>query len=309
MTVGSGAAYYGTTRGLYGVEIYADASDAPADSMAHVVHAVYEGGVRNSSSVAVYGEALDIDVWGAGGQFVGSGYGVVGEAVPAPTGSLLYYGVAGVSQHTSNGLNVGVYGTASGGSDNYAGAFDGDVDVAGTLTKNAGSFKIDHPLDPANKYLSHSFVESPDMKNIYDGVVVLDGSGEALVELPDWFEALNQDFRYQLTCVGAFAPVYVADEISGNRFTIAGGAPGMKVSWQVTGIRHDPYAEAHRIPVEQVKSAREQGRYRNPELYGAPASAGVRYDARAAQMMARSTARSHREMRPTAPEGVDPALQ
>jgi hypothetical protein len=308
-TTGAGPVYWGMTDGLYGLEIYADASDAPADSMAHVIHAVYNGELRNSSSVAVYGEALGIDVWGAGGQFVGSGYGVVGEAVPPPTGSLFYYGVAGTSTSTSDGLNVGVYGTASGGYDSFAGAFDGDVDVVGTLTKDAGSFKIDHPLDPASKYLSHSFVESPDMKNIYDGVAVLDASGEALVGLPDWFEALNQDFRYQLTCIGAFAPVYVADEISGNRFRIAGGEPGMKVSWQVTGIRHDPYADAHRIPVEEVKSAREQGRYRNPELYGAPESAGVRYDERAKAMRSRSAAGSHGRERPEAPDGVDPAQQ
>ena len=59
------------------------------------------------------------------------------------------------------------------------GEFIGDVDVTGTLTKSAGSFKIDHPLDPENKYLSHSFVESPDMMNIYNGNVVLDATGEA----------------------------------------------------------------------------------------------------------------------------------
>ena len=50
----------------------------------------------------------------------------------------------------------------------------GNVDVIGTLSKGGGSFKIDHPLDPANKYLYHSFVESPDMKNMYDGNVTTD---------------------------------------------------------------------------------------------------------------------------------------
>jgi hypothetical protein len=145
-----------------------------------------------------------------------------------------------------------------------AGYFRGSVTVTGNLTKGGGSFKIDHPLDPANRYLSHSFVESPDMKNVYDGVVTLDEGGEAVVVLPDWFEALNRDFRYQLTCIGGFAPVYIAEEIRGNRFRIAGGIPGMKVSWQVTGIRHDPWAEAHRIPVEEEKPEAERGRYRNP---------------------------------------------
>src|SRR5262249_17366466 len=114
---------------------------------------------------------------------------------------------------------------------------NGNVDVTGTISKGAGSFKIDHPLDPENKYLYHSFVESPDMMNIYNGTAVLDDHGEATIMLPNWFEALNRDFRYQLTCIGGFAPVYVAHEIAGNSFRIGGGKSGLKVSWQVTGVR------------------------------------------------------------------------
>lgn len=150
-----------------------------------------------------------------------------------------------------------------------AARFVGNVNVSGTLSKSAGSFKIDHPLDPENKYLYHSFVESPDMMNIYNGMVALDASGEAWVTLPAWFEALNQDFRYQLTAIAAPAPgLYVAQEVSGNRFKIAGGEPGGKISWQVTGIRNDPYAKAHRIPLEEDKSFAEQGFYLHPKLYG-----------------------------------------
>ena len=116
-----------------------------------------------------------------------------------------------------------------------------------------------------HKTLSHSFVESPDMKNIYDGVVVLDKNGEAVVVLPDWFEALNRDFRYQLTCIGGYAPVYIAEEIKHNAFKIAGGTPGLKVSWQITGIRHDRWADENRIPVEEDKPAAEQGTYLYPQ--------------------------------------------
>jgi hypothetical protein len=136
--------------------------------------------------------------------------------------------------------------------------------VYGTLAKQAGSFMIDHPLDPENKYLSHSFVESPDMMNIYNGVVKLNAKGRAVVTLPSYFEALNQDFRYQVTPVGAFAPIYVAQKIKGNSFHIAGGKPGMEVSWQVTGIRHDAYANAHRIAVEEEKPSGEKGRLSYP---------------------------------------------
>ncbi len=142
------------------------------------------------------------------------------------------------------------------------GFFAGNLNVTGTVSKGGGSFKIDHPLDPSNKTLSHSFVESPDMMNIYNGVANMDAKGRASVSLPDWFESLNGDFRYLLTAIGAPQPeLYIAEEIHSNRFTIAGGKPGAKVSWQVTGIRHDAYANAHRIRVEEDKPATEHGSY------------------------------------------------
>jgi hypothetical protein len=158
---------------------------------------------------------------------------------------------------------------------NYAGYFEGKVKITGNLEKPAGQFKIDHPLDPENKYLQHSFVESPEMMNVYNGNVILDEKGEAWVELPDWFDVLNRDFRYQLTCIGGFAQIYIAQEISENRFKIEGGGPHMKVSWQVTGIRDDPYAKANPIKVEEEKPPEEQGYYLYPELYGQTEEKGI----------------------------------
>ncbi len=188
-------------------------------------------------------------------------------------------GVRGTAEGTNgNGVHgianngTGAYGVFGQSTSGFAGYFSGKVTVTGNLSKGGGSFIIDHPLDPAHKYLSHSFVESPDMKNIYDGIAVLDADGRAEIELPDWFQALNRDFRYQLTCIGAFAPVYVAEEIHDNRFAIAGGAPGQKISWLVTGIRQDAYANAHRIVVEENKPAEEVGHYLHPAELGMPAS-------------------------------------
>ena len=106
-----------------------------------------------------------------------------------------------------------------------------------------------------NRTLSHSFVESPDQKNVYDGIATLDGNGEAWVELPPYFEAINRGVRYQLAPLGGRARnLHVAAELSGNRFQIAGGTPGLKVSWQVTGVRHDPYAEARGVLIERGKA-------------------------------------------------------
>ena len=151
----------------------------------------------------------------------------------------------------------------------------GSVTIRGNLAKGSGSFKIDHPLDPENKYLSHSFVESPDMMNIYNGTITTDAKGNATVTLPDWFEALNQDFRYQLTVIGTFAQAMVAQEIKGNRFTVKTSTPNVKVSWQVTGIRHDAYANMHRIAVEERKAEGERGLYLHPDAFNQPESKSV----------------------------------
>jgi hypothetical protein len=195
-----------------------------------------------------------------------SGGFISGGVFGTSTGGLISSGVFGIS---SAQRGIGVFGR--GGTDGSAGYFEGNVQVTGLLTKAGGGFKIDHPLEPAHKYLSHSFVESPEMKNVYDGVVVLDKNGECCVELPEWFEALNSEFRYQLTSIGTSAPnLHIAREISNNRFHIAGGKPETKVSWQVTGVRKDSWAQAHRLIVEEEKPESERGYYQHPEAYDEP---------------------------------------
>jgi hypothetical protein len=152
-----------------------------------------------------------------------------------------------------------------------AARFKGGVQVSGTLTKGAGSFRIDHPLDPENRYLYHSFVESPDMMNIYNGNVVTDADGFATVELPEWFEALNRDFRYQLTVIGAgdeWVHARVVRKVAGNRFVVQTSAPQTEVSWQVTGVRQDAFAMANRIPVEEDKPEELRGTYLHTEAWG-----------------------------------------
>jgi hypothetical protein len=145
------------------------------------------------------------------------------------------------------------------------------------IEKAGGGFKIDHPLDPANSFLVHSFVESPDMKNVYDGTVTTDARGEAVVTLPSYFEALNRDVRYQLTVLGQFAQAMVASEVQENRFTIKTDKPTVRVSWQVTGIRKDAFAEQNRLVPEETKAATERGKYLHPELHGQPRTAGIGY--------------------------------
>ena len=162
---------------------------------------------------------------------------------------------------TSNTIVLG----RSNGSDTVR--IPGSLVVTGSISKGGGSFRIDHPLDPKGMYLYHSFVESPDMMNIYNGNVTTDAKGEAVVSLPDYFGALNRDFRYQLTVINQFAQAIVAEKVNNNRFKIRTDKPNVEVSWQVTGIRQDPYANAHRIQVEQPKAENERGTYLYPDLY------------------------------------------
>ncbi len=247
-------------------------------------------GYLGGNDYGVYGQSGG----GSGilGHIGGSNYGSYGEYGNKSYGYLggYYYGVYGKHKNSGNygyigganysliGYNLDSGNWAGIGSNSYAGYFKGNVNITGSLSKGGGSFKIDHPLDPANKYLQHSFVESPDMMNVYNGNVRLDGNGEAVVTLPDYFESLNRDFRYQLTAIGAPGPdLYIAKEIVGNQFTIAGGEPDMKVSWQVTGIRQDAWAENNRIQVEVEKEGEERGTYLYPELYGMPVSSRVDY--------------------------------
>ena len=245
---GNGIGVHGISNGGYGVYGVAQAS---------AVDGVY--GLAHSGFAGVVG-IDDANGYGVWGVVTASGVDGVHGVSSSSNGS----GVAAENTSTGDGL----YASSSGG---YAGYFAGDVDVNGNLSKSGGSFKIDHPLDPANQYLYHSFVESPDMMNIYNGNVTTDANGNALVTMPDWFEALNSDFRYQLTVIGQFAQAIVARKIANHTFAIKTDKPNVEVSWQITGIRQDAWAKAHRIPVEQAKTDQERGHYLHPELFGAPA--------------------------------------
>jgi hypothetical protein len=249
-----------------GIYIDTATDDSPLYSRTTAANGEGVMGVADSgsNSTGVYGSSA-------------SGFGVRGFST-----AIDRFGVVGVAENGSNSngvrgistAGIGVYGT--GGA--WAGYFQGNIYVSGACTGCLGSSKIDHPLDPQNKYLVHSAVESPDMMNVYNGNITTDGIGEATIQLPDWFSALNRDFRYQLTTIGQHADAWIASEVKDNQFSIKTDKPNVKVSWQITGIRQDPYANAHRIPVEEDKPADEQGKYLHPTEWGQPASSGIDYE-------------------------------
>ncbi len=170
-------------------------------------------------------------------------------------------------------VNYGIYSEATGIAGSLAGRFlgntriEGNLVVTGSISKGSGTFKIDHPQDPENKFLIHSFVESPDMMNVYNGNATTDGNGFATVELPDYVESANKDFRYQLTPIGQFAQCIVSEKVSGNKFVIQTDKPNVEVSWMITGIRNDPYSNLHRIEPVVGKNQNEKGKYLHPEAY------------------------------------------
>lgn len=285
------SAIYGETHSTSGRGVYGH-NTAPSGSSAFGVQGMSESvsagaagvrGVANGGGTALtYGvRGETTSTGGAGVCGYGGKYGVYGLATDGEFDSV---GVLGI---TSDPNGTGVTGRAGAGGSKaagilgqapfggWAGFFEGNVYVTGTLSGPDKAFLIDNPANPENEYLQHAVVESDERRNLYDGVVTLDATGAATVALPDWFEALNGDFRYQLTCVGGYAPVYVASEIRGGRFTIAGGQAGLRVSWQVTGVRVDAFAAAHPFRAVKPKAADERGKFLDAAAFGATEAAQI----------------------------------
>ncbi len=250
-----------------------------------------EGGTNNSGDgsdgVAAFGGSGTVGVGGVavdahggdGGSTDGTGNGGSGVNAFGGFGS-------GVGNSGGNGIlafnGIGDNGATNG----RAGSFFGDVLITGQLQVTSGikMFHIDHPLDPENKYLNHAAIESSEVLNVYSGNTTTDQNGDAIVSLPDWFEALNKDFRYQLTVIGTFAQAIVASEVKDNRFVIKSNSPNVKVSWQVTGVRSDATAHKYKFEIEEEKPERERGFYLNPDAYGQSEEKGIQY-ARHPEMM------------------------
>ncbi len=205
------------------------------------------------------------------------GFGIAGLAQSGSNGS-----GAAISGSTNNGNGIAIrgfmnqsvgsgyaiWGDANGGTNNYGVFSNGNLGASGAKT-----FRIDHPLDPENLYLQHYSAEAPEPTNVYSGNAVLGADGSAWITLPGYYDAINTDERYVLTAIGAPAPnLHVAQEVINNAFRVAGGSPGMKVSWQVTATRNDPFMRVQGVQDVIVKPAHEAGTYLQPALYGQPAS-------------------------------------
>ena len=250
---GSGAAVIGDGNyGVWGQTTYGPAGVFGINTRTNGGHGVWGQGVNG-----VVGESSDINgygVWGSNSATTDPGTGVAGVGVT---------GVAGQSTNTS--LSYGLYSYDDGGITNQ-------LDVGGNFfAGGTKSFRIDNPNDPANKFLVHFCAESPEVLNIYRGTIILDNNGEAIVELPNYFEEINKNFSYSLTPVGSAAPnIFIKEKVSNGKFIIAGGNPNQEIDWVVYAERNDKYLQNNPEirNVEPEKTGRYKNKYVHPLLYG-----------------------------------------
>ena len=246
------SAIVGSTTGA------ASAVSGQVQSTATAAQGVYGNNLRTNGGYGTYGIGHSGTVGETNYQL---GFGLYGRNYDAigPLGNAVgTYGMGyiGVWGDQSDPLGYSVYA-------------NGDFGAAGTK-----AFAIDHPLDPANKYLKHYSIESNEVLNMYRGTTAFDANGEAVVTMPNYFDAVNANFSYQLTPIGGFAPLYIKEKLNNGVFVIAGGMPGMEVSWSVYAERNDPYLQQHpeSKQVEVVKEDWNKGKYLQPDLYNEPAS-------------------------------------
>jgi len=226
----------------------------------------------NANHAAVWGQTSGISA----GVFLANlaNTNTIALNAQAPgAGALNTIGVLGLINGTGN-FAAGVLGQETVAGAGEAVFANGDFGASGVKT-----FKIDHPMNPSSQILKHFSMESNEVLNMYRGNVILDGNGEATVTLPNYFDAVNINFSYNLTAIGSKADLYIKSEINNKQFEIAGGKPGQKVSWVVYAERNDPYLQQHPDAklVEVNKKGDEVGKYLMPELYGQPQSSGMFY--------------------------------
>ncbi len=239
--------------------------------------------IIGSSSGGAYGVSGQIEqtATGAAGLYGNNlrttgGYGTYGighSGVVGETNYQLGFGLYGSNADAIGplGNSVGTYGIGYVGiwgdqsdPNGFSIYANGDFGAAGTK-----AFAIDHPLDPEHKYLKHYSIESNEVLNMYRGTVAFDSNGEVEVTMPDYFDAVNANFSYQLTPIGGFAPLFIKKKLANGKFVIAGGQLGMEVSWTVYAERNDPYLQQHpeSKEVEVEKEEWNQGKYLQPDLY------------------------------------------
>jgi len=236
--------------------------------------AVFGLNTRTTGGHGVWGQGVNGVVGESTNQ---NGYGVFGSnsAASDPGAGVAGVGITGVAgQSTNTSLSYGIYSYDDGGITNQ-------LDVGGNFSAGGTkSFRIDNPNSPDDKFLVHFCAESPEVLNIYRGTTNLNANGEAIVEMPSYFEQINHNFSYSLTAVGSSAPnLYIKKKIENGKFIIAGGNANQEIDWVVYAERNDKYLQANPEVrnVEPVKTGKYKNKYVHPELYGKAKEKGILY--------------------------------
>jgi hypothetical protein len=112
--------------------------------------------------------------------------------------------------------------------------------VVGSFTATgAKNFEIDHPLKKGKK-LVHASLEGPEAGVYYRGEGRLQ-KGKAVVNLPDYFEALvrKENRTVQLTAQGVEPYLLSCSKIEGGKFTVHGAKADGEFYWEVKAVRAD----------------------------------------------------------------------
>lgn len=236
---GGGYGAYGNATGFSGIGVY---GAAPGSSSSR--------GVLGTATTGygVYGSASDPNGIGVYGESARGAHGEIGTYYSGTIGWPAHHGGFGTeignfavgvlgSAGSSGGVGVLAIGSGVGDSVAPAGAFLGNIFLTGEVYfANEG---VANPLDSvaAASPVTRRAVESSQALDVCSGNVTLDANGEATVSVPG-SSSWNADARYQLTSIGAPAPgLYIAEEVKDGHFRIAGGSPGLKVSWQISCVR------------------------------------------------------------------------
>jgi hypothetical protein len=266
---GSSGNYAVWAQSLNGTAVYAQALTGTNNTSALRGEGVMYGIVATSS-----------DTYGDAAYFLSTGSASTGVVATAPFvgGNFASNATTGTTYGLKTSCNsnncTGIFSAVPTGQ--TAGYFSGNVNVTGYLTKSGGGFRIDHPQKPGTHYLSHNFAESPEMLNLYRGRCAFDAKGECRITMPSYFSAANEAPEYGWAPIGAAMPgLYVAKEMAGNAWTLAGGVPGKSASWSVSARRADAWAKANNPGVEIEKSPADKGRYLHPRLVGKGPEAAI----------------------------------
>jgi len=187
--------------------------------------------VSSSEVVITSGKDLRVDPSGSGGVLF----------VDASSNTVA---INRTAANINTGYDLDVSGSVNIGFDLEVGGYLS----CGDLSKESGSFKIDHPLESKSDthYLVHSFIEGPQADLIYRGKVTLVNGG-ATINIDTHSNMTEGTFVVLCRDIQSFTTnetgwTAVRSNVSGNILTIEAQDSSCTdtISWMVVGERQDP---------------------------------------------------------------------